>query len=75
MHPHVQEKVVAELKSVLPDQDSEITHEHIHKMVYLKQVIKESLRVLVVTPVFSRLLTGEVVLSEFSSYCITKYWK
>jgi cytochrome P450 len=65
MHPQIQEKVVVELKNILPDQDSDITHEHINRLVYLKQVIKESLRLLVITPVFTRLLTGEVVLSEF----------
>jgi cytochrome P450 len=65
MHPEIQDKVVVELKKVLPDQSSDITMDHLHQLTYLKQVIKESLRLLVITPMFSRNLTGEVTLSKF----------
>jgi cytochrome P450 family 4 len=64
MHPEIQDKVLAELKTVFADQESEITAEHLHKLTYLKQVIKESLRLFVITPIFSRSLTGPVTISK-----------
>jgi cytochrome P450 len=64
MHPEIQDKVVVELKAVFGDQTTDITAEHLHQLTYLHQVIKESLRLFVITPIFSRKLTGDVTLSK-----------
>jgi cytochrome P450 len=64
MFPDIQEKIVAELREVLPDQDSDITPEQLHKLVYLKQTIKETMRFLSIVPLYCRRLVGEVELSK-----------
>jgi docosahexaenoic acid omega-hydroxylase len=64
MHPKIQDKLVAELKEVLTDQDADITMEQLTQLVYLKQVINEAMRMLDIVPFYSRVLTGEVELSE-----------
>jgi cytochrome P450 len=64
MFPDIQEKVIAEMREVLPDQDSDITPEQLQKLVYLKQTINEAMRLLAIVPLYCRRLTGEVVLSK-----------
>jgi cytochrome P450 len=64
MHPEYQAKVVAELKEVLVDQTGDLTNEQINQLVYCKQVINESMRLLYIVPLIARQLTGEVTLSN-----------
>jgi cytochrome P450 len=64
MHPEIQEKVVAELKSVFKTQDSYITPDDLKELVYLEQVIKESMRLNTVVPLYCRRVVGDITLSE-----------
>jgi cytochrome P450 len=64
MHPDKQEKAVQELREVFKDQNSEITKEDLNKLVYLEMVVKEGMRLLTVSPVYVRQVTGDVTLCE-----------
>ena len=43
-NPEVQEKVFEEVSRVIPESESEITQEHINRLVYLKAFVKETFR-------------------------------
>jgi cytochrome P450 len=64
MHPEIQDKVVAELKTVFKSQDSYINPDDLKELVYLEQVIKESMRMITVVPLYCRRLVGDVTLSK-----------
>jgi cytochrome P450 len=66
MHPDIQEKVFKELHDVFPTQDSEVTKEDLSKLVYLEMVLKESMRLLIVSPIYVRQITGDVTLCKYS---------
>jgi cytochrome P450 len=65
MHPDIQEKVFKELHDVCPTQDGEITKEDLTKLVYLEMVLKESMRLLIISPIYVRQVTGDVTLSKY----------
>lgn len=54
IHPVVEQSVMDELKEVFGDQtaDFDITMEHINKLIYLEQVIKVTLRLHPVVPIY-----------------------
>jgi cytochrome P450 len=43
-YPHIQEKVLAEIKGVMKDGENEVKEEDLHKLPYLKAVVLEGLR-------------------------------
>ena len=43
-HPKVQENLYKEVKTVLPSENDKLTVQKLEKMIYLKSVIKETLR-------------------------------
>lgn len=64
MYPDVQEKLVAELKTVFVSPDITADFECVKRLNYLERVIKESSRLLSLAPFIARLTTGDVLLSE-----------
>lgn len=67
MHPKVEQRVIDELNTVFGDLsiESDLTMEQINKLVYLEQVIKETLRVYPVAPFILRHCTEDTQLSNF----------
>lgn len=68
MHPKVEQCVVDELNDVFGNEtaDIEITMEHVNKLIYLEQVIKETLRLHPVAPMISRRCTEDTPLGNFT---------
>jgi cytochrome P450 len=64
MYPHYQDQVVAELKTVLVNQSNDVTNEHLNQLVFTKQVINESMRLLFIVPFVGRQVSGDVTLSN-----------
>ncbi|KAK4880225.1 hypothetical protein RN001_008371 [Aquatica leii] len=62
-HQDIQDRVYAELLEVKEDV-AELSYEHLLKMKYLDQVVKESLRMYPPVPIFSRILTEDVVYED-----------
>lgn len=62
VHQHVQDKLVAELKSVFPEQPFDITYEKLGKLPYLDMVIKETLRLCPSVPNIARTNSREIEL-------------
>lgn len=60
IHPEVQDKVYDEIYEVLGDSDQTITIEDTTKLVYLEQVLRETLRLFPVGPVLLRQLQDDV---------------
>ncbi|KAK5640804.1 hypothetical protein RI129_009351 [Pyrocoelia pectoralis] len=72
-HPEVQQKVVEELDKVFKEH-SEITMENLYDLVYLRQCIKESLRLYPSVPLISRELGEDVNLGRVSADMVTTSW-
>jgi len=49
-HPHIQDRVAAEIKEVFYSDEVEISYDNLVKLEYLERVIKESLRLCPVVP-------------------------
>lgn len=64
MHPDVQDRVYEELHSVYNSQDEETTNEHFPKLIYLEQVIKETLRLYPVGPFIIRKAMKDIQISK-----------
>ena len=60
MFPECQEKLYAELQSVFPNKDDEITHEKVQDIYYLECVMNEAMRILPPVPLVGRLCTDDV---------------
>uniref|UniRef100_A0A2S2Q055 Cytochrome p450 n=1 Tax=Sipha flava TaxID=143950 RepID=A0A2S2Q055_9HEMI len=60
IQPDIQDKVYDEIYSIMGDGDESITIEDTNKLVYLEQVIKETLRLFPVAPMFLRVLQDDV---------------
>lgn len=64
MHKDIQNKLVEELREVLPSKDAEIDFETLSKLSYLDQVLNESMRLFPVAVVLTRLTDAEIELSD-----------
>lgn len=64
IHPEIQEKCYQELKSILPDRYADITVDHINRMSYTEQCIKESLRLYPTVPIIGRTINGDIKLKN-----------
>lgn len=75
-HQDVQEKVLAEIREVLLDEDRSFTSSDIQKLVYLECVIKETLRILPVVGNLARRTTEEIKLGKcfIKSIFLTFHW-
>ncbi|XP_055943200.1 ecdysone 20-monooxygenase-like isoform X2 [Argiope bruennichi] len=62
-NPDVQEKLYAELTSVMAD--SEVTNERLDQLRYLKACVKEAFRLSPTIPCVNRILTQDMVLSGY----------
>lgn len=62
-HPDVQDKVRAEMLSVLGDRE-EVTRDDINKLEYLFKVMQETLRLYAVIPILTREASEEVTIKE-----------
>lgn len=67
---HFQNKVYDEIYCVLGDSDQPITIEDTTKLVYLEQVLKETLRLYPIVPLFTRELEDDVKISEYDRFSI-----
>lgn len=66
MHKDVQNKLVEEIRHVMPSKAAHFDIEMLSKLPYLEMVINESLRIFPVVPFVTRQTTGEVVLSGYT---------
>lgn len=64
MHQDVQDKVVAELNELFSPEGEEVDEERMSKMVYLEMVVKESMRLFPVNPMYGRRATSDVQLCK-----------
>ncbi|KAK9505638.1 hypothetical protein O3M35_009641 [Rhynocoris fuscipes] len=62
LHQDVQDKLIEEIDSIIPDKNEPITRQHLNDMKYMDQVVKESLRVYPSVPYISRLFTHDIKL-------------
>lgn len=89
MHPKVEQRVMDELNTVFGDLplDVDITMDHLNQLIYLEQVMKETLRVFPVGPILLRHCTEDtqlrncvipkgtdVVLSVFTAHRRKDIW-
>ncbi|XP_055317519.1 probable cytochrome P450 313a4 [Sitodiplosis mosellana] len=67
MHPSIGKRVVDEINEVLDylPVDSDLTMEHVNKLTYLEQVIKETLRLHPVVPILFRHCTEYTSMTNF----------
>lgn len=73
IHPDTQEKLFDEIRSVLPDQNMDVTQEDIKNMPYLDAFIKEALRFFPVVPFLTRILNKDMCLGEVTIPKGTEY--
>lgn len=64
-NPKVQAELYSEVKSLLPNKDSEITAETLSKAVYVRSCIKESLRLNPVSIGVGRYLQKDIVIGGY----------
>lgn len=64
MHQNIQNRVLTEIKQNLSSKDSSIEYEDLPKYVYLEMVIKETMRLIPIAPIFARICEGYVKLSN-----------
>ncbi|KAI8487134.1 hypothetical protein Bbelb_352040 [Branchiostoma belcheri] len=64
-HPNIQEKLHDEVVRFAPDHQAPVTQEQVHKMPYLRGVIKEALRLYPVTYINSRVLNHDAVVCGY----------
>ncbi|XP_021197354.3 cytochrome P450 4C1 [Helicoverpa armigera] len=77
-HPDIQEKMYQELQEVLEDEDRDINKHDLPKLVYMKAVIKETLRLYPPAPRFARTSNIDVKLKNYtlpanSTYIVSLY--
>ncbi|XP_015795533.1 cytochrome P450 4V2-like [Tetranychus urticae] len=65
LHTEVQDKIHAEINSILDDNIDDLSYNQIHKFNYLDQCIKEGLRLFPPVPMIARELDQEVILDGF----------
>lgn len=63
-YPEIQEKLYQEIISVVPDDDTQITVEHLANMTYLDMVVSETLRLFPAGPMVARKATEDFKLSN-----------
>ncbi|XP_050530172.1 cytochrome P450 4C1-like [Daktulosphaira vitifoliae] len=65
IHQDIQDEVYDEIYNAVGDSDREFTPDDMAKLVYLDQVLKETLRMFPILPVFTRQLQDDVKLSNY----------
>uniref|UniRef100_A0A915E4F0 Cytochrome P450 n=1 Tax=Ditylenchus dipsaci TaxID=166011 RepID=A0A915E4F0_9BILA len=65
LHPKLQEKLKEEIDMVVGDEE-DITHEHMQKLVYLNQVIQETMRIYPIGTRINRVCTEDVTIKGMS---------
>ncbi|XP_075233074.1 cytochrome P450 4C1-like [Lycorma delicatula] len=66
MHPEIQDKVYNEVYSIFGDSDREVTWDDLNRLVYLEQVLKETLRRFAVGPIFLREVKEDIDLTRYT---------
>ncbi|XP_075168282.1 putative cytochrome P450 6a21 [Haematobia irritans] len=72
LNPQIQEKVRKEIQDILQNHNNEITYENIKEMVYLDQVIQETLRVYTIVPAIIRQALDDFPVPDHPDYVIKK---
>ncbi|KAJ8712786.1 hypothetical protein PYW08_008090 [Mythimna loreyi] len=65
-HPKCQEKLYAEIKSVIGDQDRDVTDEDFKRMPYLEMVYKEILRLFPIGAALQRTINDDITISNYT---------
>jgi cytochrome P450 len=66
MHNDVQEKLFVEVQNVINELGETIGEEHLHKLIYLEMVIKETMRLFPVLPIHARLASEDIELEKYT---------
>ena len=61
MFEEYQERIYREVKSVLPNQDSDVSLDDLKSMPFLDRFIKETLRLFPAVPVLTRRVTKDIL--------------
>lgn len=64
MYPEIQNRLFSELRSVYETQDEDTSYEHIQRLPYLDQVLKEGMRMFPVAPFIVRTATADTPVSN-----------
>lgn len=65
MHPDCQQKVFEELRTIFPDQSSDITLTDLSNLHYTSNVVKETMRLNPAVPIMSRVLQKDMKFGRF----------
>lgn len=60
MYPEYQQQAFEEIKELIPDQNCDVTAEHIGKLDFTNRFVKESMRLNPTVPFLARHATGDV---------------
>lgn len=64
LYPEYQQQVFEEIKSVLPNQNSDVTFEQIKDLQFLDLVVKETMRIFPPVPFVTRRVTEDIKIGK-----------
>ncbi|KAH9631391.1 hypothetical protein HF086_012179 [Spodoptera exigua] len=65
-HPKCQEKLYAEIKSIIGDEDRYVTDDDLKRMPYLEMVFKEVLRLYPIGAILQRTVNEDIAISDYT---------
>lgn len=73
MHPDCQQKVFDELRTIFPDQNSDVTSTDLSQLKYTNYVIMETMRLNTPVPFMTRTIKHDMQVGKFPLMTINQY--